>query len=183
MTNIKRSLKGGSATPVILVSSSDNPVTGAALTIGVLGSALLEGDLFSVTVVDSIVEDGTSLDVLLITGSTKVAMIAGDTDLAFFEDTTISDDGSSESVVNMNRNSAKLSNTFVFQAPTVTGVGTELFNVSFPGGEKKDSTSGSGGTHLGWILKPSSNYLIRITNQSGNAQTISALINIVETEL
>lgn len=110
-------------------------------------------------------------------------MITGDTDLAFFEDTTISDDGSSENVINMNRDSAKLSNTFVFQAPTVTGVGTELFNVSFPGGEKKDSTSGSGGTQLGWILKPSSNYLIRITNQSGNAQTISALINIVETEL
>ncbi len=188
MTNIKRALKGGAATPVIVVSSANNPIPGATATIGVMGAALLEGDLFSVTIVDASVADGADFDILLVTGTTKVivalaAATSGDADVIFYEDTTVSDNGSAVSVVNMNRNSAKASNMSAFEAPTVTGVGTELFNVSFPGGEKKDAVPVSAASSLGWYLKPSSNYLLRITNQSGGAQTISALMDVLETEL
>ena len=96
---------------------------------------------------------------------------AGDVDLDIFEGTTVSADGTAITSHITNRNSSNTPGTLFYHTPTVTDDGTLIHDQWVP-----PTSSGTGGSHDGadastgeeWLLAPSTNYLIRITNNSGD---------------
>jgi hypothetical protein len=96
---------------------------------------------------------------------------AGDIDLLVYEGSTASADGTPEIIFNTNRNSVLTPNMVFNSAPTITGVGTLVHT-----GWAVPTAAGVGHTESGittegtgeeWLLKPSTKYLVRITNNSG----------------
>ncbi len=97
----------------------------------------------------------------------------GPCDVYIYEGTTVSADGTEVPVGNNNRNSTNAALLGVYHSPTITDIGT-----AFPGpryipaaGAPGNQSAGSLTSSLGeeWILKPSTNYLLRVTNNSGGA--------------
>jgi hypothetical protein len=85
---------------------------------------------------------------------------------------TTTADGAAVTVQNRHRvyhgTVGHISTTTVFSAPTVTGTGTQL-DGEFLGSGGAGSKSGAQSRALDeWVLKPSTNYLVRVTNLSGN---------------
>lgn len=83
-----------------------------------------------------------------------------------FEGTTVSGDGTTlaSKLVNNNRVEPEASvNLTAFHTPTITGDGTLLASGRAGGNSHPQSPGGSARTEEEWILKPSTNYLIRIT--------------------
>lgn len=83
--------------------------------------------------------------------------------IEFFEDSVTTADGDSTGVIvaNFNRNSAIIPNFTITHAPTVTADGTQLVY-------RLISSLASGGWDVTYQLKPSTKYLVKLTNV-GNA--------------
>jgi hypothetical protein len=84
-----------------------------------------------------------------------------------FESPTTTANGTAKTAHNNDRNSSNTSGTTVYTGPTVSADGTLLESVLAP------STRGSAGfdSTEEWILKASTNYLIKITNNTSGAGT------------
>ena len=96
----------------------------------------------------------------------------GNVDMLVYEGTTTSADGTVEGSLNVNRNSTNTASSVLTIAPTVTDEGTLIHTQWVP-----PSASGVGQSPQGvigetngeeWVMKPSTKYLIRITNNSGS---------------
>ncbi len=113
-----------------------------------------------------------TLDHLIITPNTtswahmtvSVDTTAGEVVVGLYEDTTTSADGALENTVNRNRNVADNNTTEVYEAPTVTGVGTLLAEACFGAGKK--GFGGSARDHEEFILKQNTKYLLRVAEQN-----------------
>ena len=86
----------------------------------------------------------------------------------YFEDTTVSANGTLNPVANNNRTSTKTATAAVYEGPTITTDGTAMGSTLIPTTAKDSGGVGflKGGE---WILKPNSNYLFRVTNNSGSS--------------
>ena len=113
------------------------------------------------------------------------SMGGGDIDFIAFEGPTVTADGTAISAGNTNRNSANTPSTTFFHTPTITADGTAIHTHWVP-----PSPTGQGNRQAGildassgeeWLLKPSTNYLHRITNNG--ADTIDLWIEILFYEL
>lgn len=106
----------------------------------------------------------------------------GQCQLYLYEAANISG-GTSVAVNNMNRNSAHVPATVVTYAPTVTNVGTAplVDGRVLPGGTNPNSRVG-GGVRSGteWELKPNTEYLFRVNNNSGAGIVISIGVEFYE---
>lgn len=97
----------------------------------------------------------------------------GDIDIQVYDGTAVSANGSElTNVFNTNRNSANVPDMKLYTGPTVTGVGTLMHTswiVPTPVSVGASKSVGIVGETNGeeWVLAPSTNYLIRITNNSG----------------
>lgn len=91
-----------------------------------------------------------------------------------YEGTTTSADGTSITPYNNNRNSSNTSSTACYYGPTITDDGTLIEAFLAP------STKGSFGSDGAneWILKPSTKYMVRITNNTAGAGTSEFVVNI-----
>ena len=90
----------------------------------------------------------------------------------YYENTTVSADGTPMALGNNNRTSEKVTTATMFEGPTITGVGDRLGGTEIPDITVGAGQSSGGQAILGggeWILKPNTNYLYRITNNSGSA--------------
>jgi hypothetical protein len=97
---------------------------------------------------------------------------SGDIDVQIYEDSTASADGSPLTSFNTNRNSSNTPLLVFNDAPTITGVGTLMHTtwVVPTAAGIGGSAEGISGVTSGeeWILKPSTKYLVRVTNNSGD---------------
>jgi len=97
----------------------------------------------------------------------NVTVSAGAFTIEFFESPTVTSNGTAQTAINLNRQSTNTHNMNIFSSPTVTSNGTLLKSV-------KIFQTGTGGKGSGnaivsdkWLLKPNTDYLVRITNNSG----------------
>ena len=100
----------------------------------------------------------------------------GEANLAHYEATAVSANGTGLAEINRNRNSANVSGAAVYQGPTVTDAGTLLMVAHFGSGQNE------GGDTRGdneWVLKPSTNYLLRVTSEA-NGNDVSWYLNWYE---
>ena len=116
-----------------------------------------------------------TLDFLLVTdGSTPhfrsavMQMTGGPCDVALYEDTVTSADGTPMTPYNNNRLSTNTSSTLLYQGPTITDIGTQIeyHLVPVAGNQSGGAVEKVGGE---WILKPASKYVVRVTNNDNSA--------------
>lgn len=176
--------------PVFLVQGSggsedtDQPLmvdelTGALATIDTVHHEVHEGEMFYVSHSAS-VNNASSMDVQILTGAGGLHMssavsVGGACNLYLYEAPSTSG-GSALTSYNKKRDDTTHSSPMtVVHTPSVSGTGTTLINGRLlAGGNTQQSRIGTGvrdGSE--WILKPSTKYLIRVTNVSGTAITIS----------
>jgi len=118
---------------------------------------------------------GATIDIVFASPSgvfphiTVDAMCLGDAELYIYEDTATTG-GTSFTPINRNRNYVVTNPSQVAMVinPTVTSVGTEIDAQVIPGGAGKKSTGGSAGS-LEYVLKPLTNYMVRLKNVNGTA--------------
>jgi len=131
------------------------------------------------------VANGANLDHLLVTGGAAAHLRISEIDITsapfkiyLFEGTTVSANGTQQAAVNNNRLSTNTSNTQIYSGPTVTAPGTQLRYKLIPGTRQ---TGGDGTTYFNeWVLKPNTNYLVRITNASGTSATVGSTLEWYE---
>lgn len=169
-------------------STTDEPlltdeITGALSTIDVVHHEIHEGEYFF-TEYSASVNNAASLQIRILTGANGLHFesdigVSGQSQLYFYEAPTISD-GTVLTVYNRKRTDT--THTTPFQAwhtPTVGGVGTTplIPGRLIPGGTNPGTRiGGTSGQRKEWILKPNTEYLVRITNTSGSAIIISATV-------
>ena len=153
-----------------------------------------DGMYFSTNYGFTSLANGANLDILIAVPANSFPHLRawaysledGPCNFTLYEGTTTSDDGTALTSTNNNRNSTNAPNAVWTHTPTISGVGTAILEnhyVPDPGG---GFLSGSPGTNFSdvseeWILKPSTKYLLRLTNNSGGA--IDGSVYIVHYEL
>lgn len=178
---------------VELAGSSIDEFSGGLITITEPHALIHDGVVYHMSQKLTGIVNGASVDFLLKVPALtyphihkmRAAVGSGDVDFYSYEGTTVSADGTPITTDNLNRNSSNTASMLMFGSPTVTDVGTEIHNLWIP-----PTAAGVGQTQNGvsdaeageeWILKPSTNYLHRMTNNSG--ATISAWVEIMFYEL
>jgi len=98
------------------------------------------------------------------------AVLMGDAEFYIYEGST-STGGTAFTPINRNRNYTDSSNVAMVMNPTVTATGVLLDAQFLPGGVGKKAGGGSA-TSREFVLKPLTNYLIRMTNVNGTAHAV-----------
>lgn len=145
------------------------------------------GVMFSGSYFDLAIADDASIEILFQVDASQSAHLrfggasGGDAELEIFEGTTFSAAGTAVPTNNRNRLSGNTASTVITHTPTLTGDGTSLMAMYVPGGTGFLFTQGGQSRSFEeWILVPGQDYLMRITNRSGVAQPLSALLDFYE---
>lgn len=128
--------------------------------------------------------NGASLEMLIVTGalcfphinSALFSLADSPADIETYKDTTVSANGTEVPSWNRNLNSSNVAGCKLYSGPTITADGEQIHDRFIP------DTGGTGINDVGtispnfgeeWILTPSSNFMIRLTNNSGGAIQLS----------
>ena len=144
-----------------------------------------DGKIFSYSPVMSLANNGTANYLIKTPASPKVTLyefdVSSDNSPVFhtlYEDVVVSANGTLASAFNNNRQSSTTAGTLIYTSPTITSTGTLLSADITTGGKL------AGGVSL-WefriIFKASANYLVQLTNSSGNPANISLFLKWAET--
>lgn len=163
-----------------LLNATD--ISGALITITVEHSKIHQGKGWEVSIETGNISSGASYYVLFKTSdgyrphlrSYEITATDSPITIRLFEGSTVSADGTAVTARNRNRNQSDNNGVSVFYQPIVTAEGTRLeTDYIASGGNKIGGNAGS--FYEEWILKPSTNYLMKITNGSNN--TVEAFFN------
>lgn len=163
-----------------LLNATD--ISNAIITITLEHSKIHQGEGWEVSIETGSIASGASYYVLFKTSegyrphlrSYEVTATDSPTTIRLFEGATVSADGTAASARNRNRNESDVNGVSVFVQPTVTDEGTRLETDFIPtAGNKAGGNAGS--FYEEFVLRPSTNYLIKITNGSNN--TVNAFFN------
>ena len=153
----------------------------------VFGAHLLEGFLFSIGYTHSFASplaDGASIDIVIafaqgIQPRVAIEGLSVGNAMGYLYEGATTTGGTALTDVNLNRNSLISSNAAAVLNPTVTATGTLLGSYVLIGGVKKKASGGDIST-ASLVLKPLTNYLLRLTNVSGAAQAAEMTITWYE---
>jgi len=153
------------------------------VTIGQLLKTIFDGDAYFYSRLHNLLNNGV-LDIRINITSVQAAVAlnlqyAGDTSIELYEGTTFNVGGDVQTLFNMKRSSANTSTVTVTTDAVVNALGTLMSELFANGGTKNQALPG-GGTTTGPILKTSTDYLLRLTNLSGNPVTYTVGLDIAE---
>jgi hypothetical protein len=153
--------------------------SGSAAVIQDVHSKLHDGRVFIASYktpnASPLADDGT-IDFLVVVGAIEIHPIfiaQGNNDLetVLYENTVVTNNGTSIPVIGMNRARSLSTTVTVFRDPTITNDGDLLFNdLRAWGINNENFVDGS------WVLRPNVNYLFRVINRAGVAQPVSTHI-------
>lgn len=135
-------------------------------------------------------EAAASIDHYLLTPATPTIRLAsyeinssgGPLDNFMYEAATVTAAGTTATVMNYNRNGTTTAAFSLYEAPTVAGTGTEIKYVLIPTAKGSGGFGlASGGIHT--VLKPSTKYLFRTTNNYNTSITVSVKIILTVGEI
>ena len=191
MTKGKVRSTKGTAQSVVIVGGGRralDEVTQKPILIDFVHHEVHEGNTFQAsqkTADASPIADDASYDMLIITGNEAEAHLVfgaaagGTAEVILYKNTTVSDNGAQIAVQNMRQSlhGVNLNTVLVYTTPTITLVGNQMNIQLLPGGSGPGQGTSGGTVREGteWVLQPNTNYLVRVTNRSGNAQPISIM--------
>lgn len=132
------------------------------------------GILYGVGSYNASVSNGANIDLLITPNGNPIhtaMQIAGGGDcvLSLYEGTTYSAAGTAITPLNLNRSSSNLSDVSASVSPTITDVGTLIYQLYAAGGTGGNASGGHADFQRG-ILKSGETYLFRLTNTSGGTK-------------
>lgn len=133
------------------------------------------GEMFVASRFGSAVANNGTLELLVTTAATRASTLRvrsqpnASVRLQLYEDPTASNDGTANAAVPVQRNSSATPLATVTHTPTTSSPGTLLMEC-IPDDEGP----------INWNLKPSEQYLVRLTNVSGGATNLSLILEIFE---
>lgn len=158
-----------------------------------------EGRYFSGGYYNAAVANGDTVDILIQAGTESThakfkAVCGGDSTLQVYEGATFSAAGTAVTMSNHNRGSAKAFDGTVTHTPTITGTGTQINGTALIAAGVSGGGGGGGGSSGGrgsdsnsfaseFILAASTDYLVRITNNSGAATKIESHVEAYQPNL
>lgn len=162
-------------------------VSGAPYWLDVAHYEIHYGGMFHAEFVDDSVADDGTVDVLLRTGDTadhaifEVA-VGGQSSVQMFEAPEVGAAGTEISSLNMNRLVTRTAETLLYHTPTITATGAmTMVNRIIPAGATAQTrVGGQSSKGVEWVLAPSTDYLLRITNTSGGAVPVSVMFEWYE---
>lgn len=124
------------------------------------------------------VDNNADLDMVITTGSKSAHItfhlgLGGDSQIFFYENPDVGSGGTLIAPVNRNRNSSNTPEATILVDPIINGTGTLLLEDYDPSGSGPQALGTVGGDSSEFDLKPNEDYLLRITNISGQAQNYS----------
>jgi len=159
-------------------------------TIDIVHKRVHEGRYFSGGYYNGTVADGASVNLLIQSSSTQAThtkftgSASGDCTFYIYEGTTFSAAGTAITVSNHNRTSSNVFSGTVTHTPTITADGTQLDGIGFiAGGTKSSGSGGDFGFGNEFLLNASTNYLVRITNNSGGTAKVNIHIEAYQPTL
>lgn len=144
-----------------------------------------DGDHYNASYLVAAVANNGNADIRFTTGAKSCHMNAvmtasGKSQFFIYEAPTVSV-GTAITIYNNKRSSTNTPTAAVKHTPTVTAAGTTLLiNGLINGGTGGVSQGGSGGNRNEIVFKPSTEYLIRLTNTAGTAQDLNILLEWYE---
>jgi hypothetical protein len=149
-----------------------------------------DGMWFTKTDNAAAVANGASLDLLMVPDGVPPHLqgvlfqsARGGVSISLYEGVTTSDDGTLSPGQNRNRLSTRTPTCATYRNPTVTDLGTQVYSIFVPQATqapRRVAISWDQDDALEWILDPAQKYLVRVQNNSGNAMTMSTLIDWYE---
>jgi hypothetical protein len=191
---MNKGIIGGASEPVVIYS-----VNGQALNYDDRSNSLVVSTLFDQAVNEekmwdatyatpSTIADNASLDMLIIVpANIKVDMVmsstgGGDSEIFFYENAVVSNNGTPLPIVNLNRNSVGTPALQLFITPTITNAGNQLSNFFVPGGTGPHSSGNIAAAGRKWIFKANTIYLLRTYNRAGAAKRMGCGANWTESQ-
>ena len=104
----------------------------------------------------------------------------GDASIAFYEGSTMGDNGTEVIPRNNNRTYPDIAHVQVFYNASTTALGTQLEHDIITGGKH---SGGSGGDVNEWILDQNTNYVLAYTNNSGSTDVVAYHFDFLEVGL
>lgn len=145
-----------------------------------------EGELFLTYYTNPALGSSAAANLLFRVGpiQTHVAFVmngGGDYRVQAYEGPTYSNVGTLLLVANHNRNHRdEISQCLAYHTPTLTNSGIEFFNTIIPGGSGPQAPGSSSKRENELVLRPSTDYLFRLTNLTNSAQIASMLLEFYE---
>ena len=172
-----------------LADADDTVIEGSDGSLGTIDHPhreIHEGNHYTVSkIFIEVADDGTAL-IRITTGANKKihtvyrVVAEGKAYVRFYEDTTYTEDGSAMVEFNNERSQADSTETIARFTPTIDSLGTLLLEDILEGGTGPLSVGATNGTRTEWVGNVSSDYLIHVTNVSGQAKDISILVQWYE---
>ena len=106
--------------------------------------------------------------------------VGGNSRFDLYQGTTYDADGTELVEYNQDRGAADSASPSTYHTPTVNTLGTKILPGVLPGGVKNFAGGGSARSFTEWILKPSTDYLLVITNVSGGVIDIAVTAEFYE---
>lgn len=141
--------------------------TGDWITVSVEHSEIHEGDLYSYSDVFDIPNSGNRTILFITPPGPQLLHLFFEMDaeaegeMTFYEDTTYSSNGTQVTPINRNRISTNVADSLMYVAPVITSTGTLLRQRHWGSGK---ATGGATEMFGEFILRPSTNYMLRIVN-------------------
>ena len=111
------------------------------------------------------------LDVMVSTGTFTIEL---------YEAPTVSANGTIQTAINLNRNSTNTSHLDIYATPTVSANGTLLRATKIFESGTAGKNSGSALVKDKWLLKTNTDYLVKITNDSGGSANFVGCFSFFE---
>lgn len=163
-----------------------DPTSKGVILVDTRTARIHKGEAFRAGFFDAALVDDGIINILIKIGANFEAhtvfeaAAGGDAEITIFEGTTVTDDGSSLAAGDRNRTTANTPETTLFSGPTITADGTELAHVLLPGGSGGNASGGSADSPVEFVLKKSTNYLVRVKNIAGATKAFSATMDWYE---
>ena len=177
-----------SSKSVEIISNDDrtpadvDPINEAIVVQDEIHTNIHRGVFFSASRYVAALSDASTVEVLIQVSASQSAHVRFGGAVEVFEDTTFSSEGTTVTARNRNRFSANTADTVITHTPTLTLDGTSLDDPALiPGGTHVNfSPGGQSRSFEEWILSTSKNYLVRLTNTSGNTTPVSVVLDLYE---
>lgn len=134
----------------------------------------------------SLANNGT-IDFRILTGTLDVHTgilfsVGGQANIYLYEGITVTGNGNLVTALNMKRSAPNVSEARFYTSPTMTfPSGTQIISRTVPGGTSPTTRAGAEArAGVEWILKPQTNYGLRIQNTSGGAVPAWFIIEFYE---
>jgi len=137
------------------------------------------GDMYSVCHLFTSVGAAASVDLLIRVGANKdlhflFSVSAGaEAYVRFYEEPTITTNGTAITIFNMNRCSSNTSDATAYHTPTLGAVGNQICVDLIPGAIKNKDVGGTIRHDTEWILDENKDYVIRVTNNGQSAEPVA----------